>query len=565
MRTIDDLASKLVQIDGKGYKAYKDIGGTYEGQGYKLALDYIQGDPFASPSRIRIILPLNYTGISNDEFENDFCKVALEDYLARCISKQLSRRGGKRVGSGKSGRVTIDTPGQKVLERTAIKLNRDIVEVRLELGLPATGRRVLGREARKILIDDLPRVINDSISKKAINLKEKNRYLALAYDQNMVREYLRQNNAVAFIANGSVLPRESGISDKPMKKDVKIFNSPESMEITLDLPRAGKVAGMLIKEGITLIVGGGYHGKSTLLNAIEMGVYNHIPGDGRELCITRNDAMKIRAEDGRRVERVDIRWFINNLPNGMNTGAFSTENASGSTSQAANIVEAIESGSKLLLIDEDTSATNFMIRDERMQKLVQPDKEPITPFIHCIGQLQEEKGISTILVIGGSGDYFTVAHEVIMMDAYEVYHRTEEAHTIAGKTTSTIPKLKELGKLNKRRLLSHSFAKNQPRLKVKAMNKETISYNKQDIDLRYLEQLIDASQTRALADILRYLSNNYRSNQELETEVNKLMLMIEEKGLDSLSSYKGHPGNLAKPRKQEVIAMLNRFRGLRLN
>ena len=169
---------------------------------------------------------------------------------------------------------------------------------------------------------------------------------------------------------------------------------------------------------LTLIVGGGYHGKSTLLQAIERGVYNHIYGDGREWVVTDPTAVKIRAEDGRRIENVDISSFIHNPPLNKNTEEFSTENASGSTSQAANIVEAVEAGTQLILFDEDTSATNFMIRDERMQRLVSNEKEPITPFIDRVRELYEDHNISTIMVMGGSGDYFEVADTVIMMDNY---------------------------------------------------------------------------------------------------------------------------------------------------
>ena len=169
------------------------------------------------------------------------------------------------------------------------------------------------------------------------------------------------------------------------------FVSPSSMEVTLNLPNHGPLKGMGIPKGITLIVGGGYHGKSTLLEALELGVYNHIAGDGREYVITESDAVKIRAEDGRSIKSADISLFINDLPNGKDTCCFYTEDASGSTSQAANVMEAIETGSRLLLIDEDTSATNFMIRDELMQRVVKRSQEPITPFIERVQWLAQEK------------------------------------------------------------------------------------------------------------------------------------------------------------------------------
>ena len=196
------------------------------------------------------------------------------------------------------------------------------------------------------------------------------------------------------------------------------FTSPQAFETTFNLPSGRAVTGMSIPEGITLIVGGGYHGKSTLLG-LERSVYDHIPNDGREFVITRHDAMKIRAEDGRGIQNVNISPFIDNLPGKKDTTHFSTDNASGSTSQAANVMEALGQTSTLL-IDEDTSATNFMIRDGRMQKLIAPDKEPITPFSNKVRPLLEAHQVATILIVGGSGDYFDVADQVMMMDEYHL-------------------------------------------------------------------------------------------------------------------------------------------------
>ena len=203
------------------------------------------------------------------------------------------------------------------------------------------------------------------------------------------------------------------------------------MEVELPTIHHGLIKGMGLPKGVSLIVGGGYHGKSTLLKAIEKGVYNHIRGDGREWVISSNNTVKIRAEDGRRIEKVDIKYFIDNLPGGEDTRQFSSVNASGSTSQAANIMEAIEIGSDLLLMDEDTSATNFMIRDAKMQALVAKEKEPITPFIDRIRSLYEKHEISTILVIGGAGDYLDVADQVVMLDAYQVYDVSARAKEVA--------------------------------------------------------------------------------------------------------------------------------------
>lgn len=212
--------------------------------------------------------------------------------------------------------------------------------------------------------------------------------------------------------------------------------SPASLSITIQTPNSGTVSGMGIPKGVTLIVGGGYHGKSTLLRALEIGVYNHVPGDGRERVVSNPSAVKIGAEDGRRIEKVNISPFINNLSFGKNTQAFSSENASGSTLQAANIIESLEIGASVILIDEDTSATNFMIRDHRMQELVSKEKEPITPFIDKVRHLYTDCGVSTILAIGGAGDYFDVADYVICMVEYTPRDVTGDAKRITDKFVS---------------------------------------------------------------------------------------------------------------------------------
>ena len=254
-----------------------------------------------------------------------------------------------------------------------------------------------------------------SLIYRKLDQKKVQQAVWLAEDQAMLRQILKKEKLVAFVANGSVLPRKSGVSDLPMKDSVP-FESPASMERTFVLPHRGEIRGMAVPEGITLIVGGGYHGKSTLLDALQMGVYDHIAGDGREFVLTENTAVKLRAEDGRSVKNVDISLFINNLPNGKDTHQFSTPDASGSTSQAAAVMEGLEAGTRLFLIDEDTSATNFMVRDDLMQHVIHTDQEPITPFLERARDLYEQSGVSTILVAGSSGAFFYIADYVIQMD-----------------------------------------------------------------------------------------------------------------------------------------------------
>lgn len=555
------LQEILDRIDGKGYKAYKDIGGTYKIRNFTLMVDHVQGDPFASPSRIRVRVDQKVAGFPAALFSNRSRKTGFEDYITRQVDKAIRRIASGNRGTGKSGLIAIDSCGQEILQRTSVVVNEEFVEARMTVGLPARGRRVLSQQAKAMLLDELPRIVNSSLLYSAINQEKLEYHVKLVEDQDFLRGKLEQMGLVCFIANGSILPRESGISQKPLKgRNVVPFQSPPSLEVEVVLPNKGAVRGMGIPKGVTLIVGGGYHGKSTLLRAIERGVYNHIPGDGRELVITLGDAVKIRAEDGRSVEKVNISPFINNLPNGEDTVEFSTQNASGSTSQAANIIEALEMGAKLLLLDEDTSATNFMIRDGRMQELVAKDKEPITPFIDRIRQLLEEKGVSTILVVGGSGDYFEVADNVVMMDNYHPVDVTGKAKNIAlkNRTARKQEVVGSFGDIVERRLLPDNIMDRNVKIKVKGI--DTVLFGRSAIDLTFVEQLVDYSQTAAIAEILRYMRKYVDGRRTLREILGQVLKDIEREGLDVISSFKGHPGELALPRIYEIASAINRMR-----
>ena len=407
-KTATELQSKLKSIDHRGYPAYKDLKGEYDFGDYIFSIDHVQGDPFAAPSRVSVQVPMGKAGFPKAYYEGKIQRITLQDYLTRLFGKEIKGGSFQAKGSGKSGLLAVSHCGQEVLERTACRISEQAVTVRFEIGFPANGRSVNAGELEKILFRILPDCVRKSLYFARIDQKALQEAIELCEDQQAVRQQLKEKGLCAFLADGSVLPRQSGISEKPLKNATP-FRSPESMRITLQLPHRGAVSGMGIRRGITLFVGGGYHGKSTVLQAIQDGVYNHIKGDGRELVITDDSAVKLRAEDGRSIEDVDISPFINHLPNGKDTVHFCTEDASGSTSQAAGLMEAVESGSRLLLMDEDTSATNFMIRDRLMQQVVSPGEEPITPFIERVNSLYQNLGISSILVAGSSGSYFHVA------------------------------------------------------------------------------------------------------------------------------------------------------------
>lgn len=566
MKSAADLEQLLQSLDGQQYSAYKRIKGIYKYDQYQLAVDHIQVDPFAPPSKVRIMMNRETAGIPDEWLDSKNKMIAVADFLTRTFWNGIQQWNKAGQGTGKSGMILIDRCGQEMLERTSVLIKEDRLEVRLEIGLPAAGRRILGKAATRIFKEILPRIVKQALLYRNVNQEAMINQVILMLDQVYIREQLERRKLVAFVANGSVLPRESGVSDKPLKGGIP-FVTPKKFEMRIELPSGRTITGMGIPEGITLIVGGGYHGKSTLLQALELGVYHHIAGDGREMVITRQDAVKILAEDGRNIEKVNISPFINNLPGKKNTRQFSTENASGSTSQAANVMEALEAKASLLLIDEDTSATNFMIRDGRMQKLIAPDKEPITPFIDKVKPLFDEVGVSTILIIGGSGDYFDVADHIIMMDEYQLKDVTDAAKTIASTDGYKRENIwnHSFGDISARIPLKTSFSRTGKENRLKAKGRHTILYGKEQIDLSGLEQLIDDSQTNCIAVMLDFFKKELLDEKLTISEAaDRIYTHIEQSGLDSISPYTGHPGNLALPRKIEFCSALNRYRGLRI-
>lgn len=613
MKSAENLRGLLQSIDRKSYPAYKSAQGAYDFTDYVLSIDHVQGDPFASPSKLSITIAHAKAGYPLSCFDTPYKQVALEDYLVRQFSQEIAKFNFKAKGSGKSGLISTSRPGPEILKRTACEIGKNGITVRFEAGFPANGRTINSGELVKILFDFLPRCIRNVFFYRSRDAKEVTSVIHLAEDQYFIRQELAKLGLVSFVANGAILPRESGVSSRPMAKSVP-FQSPKSLEVTMELPHHGNITGMGVRKGITLIVGGGYHGKSTLLKALETGVYDHIAGDGREYVITEDTAMKLRAEDGRSIRNTDISLFINDLPNHKDTRCFSTEDASGSTSQAAAVIEGIEAGCGTFLIDEDTSATNFMVRDDLMQKIISRDKEPITPFIERARDLYEKAGISTIMVAGSSGAYFYIADTVIQMDCYLPYDITDEvksycagygAEPITSAPGFVLP-------ATDRKLGGHGVGnsggnnnetrRSQPaqasqadsarghyqasqadssrghygrgggdrgdrggrddRIKTKVFGKDSLQVGRETVDLRFVEQLIDSEQTTALAQMLRYCIEHKMLEQcSIKDAVAQLTARVSRDGLAAISDSSYAAVGLCLPRPQEIFACLNRYRG----
>jgi hypothetical protein len=387
----------------------------------------------------------------------------------------------------------------------------------------------------------------------------------------MLQNRLDSQGLVAFVGDGSLLPRESGISDLPARFKVVPFKAPEELSVVVDLPNAGRIRGMGIKPGITALIGGGYHGKSTLLNALAKAVYPHIPGDGREQVVTDPSSVLICAEDGRSIKGLDISSFISNLPQELNPKNFTTDNASGSTSEAATIVESVLADAKLLLIDEDSSAANFLIRDRHMRELIPED--PITPLFDRVRELHEKFGVSTMIIAGGSSNYLGCADQVVAMREYIPDDMTSQVDALE-LPSAHVPVT--LLSISDRRILaldnfnpqySNERLKKSIAVRIKPLRGQEcgiIEYGMDQINVRCLSGIVSPDQIVTIGYALllarqRKLASKACSPTAL---ARKLMAIINKNGLNVLQPPDVPPLFFAQIRLPELAGSINRLRSL---
>ncbi|KAG5477293.1 hypothetical protein LSCM4_04511 [Leishmania orientalis] len=569
---VDALESFLRDVDGGNYAQLKQLtdrtysltrGMRPDSTSVSIRFVRIQPDPFAPGSQVCVSVPAPFNvhallhsahstppcvsaeALNNHLSPEDVAcrRVAAEDFILRCV------KNGFAASRYASGAVQTVDQSQHVLPRSAVQLMdaseasdsdgtcAGWIDVYFRVKLPGHGRRIDGRRIQQILFSEVLPVFEENVLR--CDHRALWAHVTCVHDQEWLRAQLRERGLTAFIVDGAILPRAAGNSDKPLSgPTVVAFSSPDSLRHTFHLPYSGRsLSGAGLPHGLTLIAGGGFHGKSTLLRALELGVYNHVPDDGRTFVVVEPTAVKIRAEDRRAVHGTDISPFIANLPFRDNTTAFVTADASGSTSQAANIMEALELGSRALLLDEDTSATNFMYRDPLMEQLIPRTQEPITCFVHRVRDLIHHHGVSVIMVVGGSGQYFPMADVVLVLNTYKVTDATAQAKTIAmqgvdgngaGLVESAAPPAASAFRLPPRRsfLYADTFGRlgcqsqqqqhyhhegyggGRRGIKISGSGIDRIRVGDEDINVTLVEQLVEEGQLNAIAQCLAMLYDN---------------------------------------------------------
>ena len=506
---------------------------------------------------ITVRIPISNLTIINSHM-NDDEKTVVADYALRkfniLIDEFNDENFNRKRTHKESGMIYSYHPGNEVLMRNAAYITEMdqvyFLNILVLIQLPLHNHK----KGMNIMCKVLPGIVKNFINQ--FNLGDLHESMDLFLLQQKIRNWLETSPYSGFIANNSILPRDvNGIASKI---DALFFESPKAYEIEIFGHK-----GMGIPKGIVVITGGGYSGKSTLLDAIAAGIYNHVAGDGRELCITNTQSIKITAEDGRCINNVDISPFIKWIPN-KNPEDFSTTHASGSISQAANIMEAINMGVSLFLIDEDKTAANFMFKDPYMKEILAND--PIVPFFDRIRQLYRDMNISCILVIGSNSEYLYKADHVLLMDEYTIYDINDKIKKSFNENHDLlIPEIK----WNKHKVLISNSLTNYPKESI--CERMDISefgfviFGEETVDIRVFDHLSEA-QIHAIVFIMREISKiNHETDIDLHVCIDKLLDDINIKGIDNIfSTFFAIDRWLEIPRKIDVLSVIYRMKNIKL-
>ena len=568
-----DFQDFLRGLDQQSYGSYRRLKNTC------IALDdcilcfrHIQGSPGAMPASVcEVKLPASAYPMPGWALSNQDRSMAAADFVLRSFTCGVKMFARQNRGVDGSGSYQCPEMPQQILARNTITFDATAISILFRVSLPGSrSKKVLAGEVEAMFCGELVNIV-ERVKDDISDCQRLRAQCELVEDMRHVQDRLGEDGLVAFIADGSILPRASGVSDKPANRGAIPFRAPDEAAVVLNFPNTGNVRGLGIRKGVTVLIGGGFHGKSTVLNATGKGIYPHVAGDGRERVVASKKAMMVCAEDGRSIQGLDISPFISALPEKADPGMFFTENASGSTSEAAAIVESMLAGADLLLIDEDSSATNFLMRDRHMRKLIPED--PITPLLDRVRQLYGEHRVSTVIIAGGSSDYLGVADHVIAMRDYEPVDMTAEARAL--NLPQTHPPAGPLTLFDRRQLLPGNFdplyinerMNKQVPVRIKALRGqelEIIEYGKDLIDVRSLKGIVDADQMLTIGYCLLLARRLDLATKACSPAVlaRKVIDVVRENGLDVLQPPQSPPVFFAETRLLELAGAINRLRSL---
>lgn len=571
---IGALIRELNDMDGKSYQTYHALlGKAYDAEDYLIRFLHIQGSAGAFPATVvQLEMDHRKMGLDRSSLASSPRRLATADFLLRAFGEAVENHARQNRGAQGSGSFQpLELPPQ-VLQRNLVRFDDASVRLAFHISLPGSeDNRIAAAHAIAMFEEELPAIVG-SLRRSAGSGRALQAHCDVVEDMIDLQNRLSQYNLVAFVADGAMLARQSGISQSPLKDGAVEFYAPDDLAVAVDLPHAGRVRGLGIRPGVNMVIGGAFHGKSTLLQALAKSVYPHVPGDGRERVVTHPDAAIICAEEGRAVTGLDISGFIDHLPSKKSTRRFSTANASGSTSQAAATVEALLAGAKLIFFDEDTSAANFLARDREMRRLI--PEETITPLLDRVRELHRQWGVSTLMVLGGSSTYLGAADHVVAMRNYRPVRMTD--NVIELDLPQPPQPRRQLAPRDHRRVSAGNFDPSYDarrlgvtldvRIKPLRLQPAILEYGNQLVDLTRLDTLVDPHQVMAIGYALMQagarLGDRSLSPSDLAVTLDDL---ISTQGLDVLLAGTNSCTALARPRRLELAAAINRVRDLQVH
>ncbi len=568
MRDKREFYNMLMDIEGKDSSEYARLVGDFDFSRFVLKISQVPAESSTSPALFIVRVPQIIAGFPPHYFDTPVRRTALEDFLTRKVADQIDTLAQYNEEGISRRHLSVAMPGQKILPRTSMLVTEEYVEARIYVMLPQRDGRVDGERVRDIFFEELASVVNASLVYCNLDERELTAFVNSMEDADQIRQTLSMRGLLGFVADGSMLAR-MGNTDFPDYEAVTPLRVDSDIQVEMEVPNGGTIKGLGIPAGLTLILGDSYSGRIDLMKALAAGIYNHIPGDGRELAVTVPDAVSVAAEPGRSVQKVDVSLFIKEMEAGSQPAEFSTAEAEPSASQAAGVMEALEIGARAFLFDESTSAAAFLTRDTRLSSLMPEAERRIAPLAQRARHMVDDLGVSIVVAGAASvAEFIPVADTILRIDEYAVYDVTQAAKALdpAQFQIEEDPNPPDFAQERNRWVVPSSIdsSKGTDDQHIVAESIELLRFGRGLINLQNITQMADKHQTATIGLILYYARLRYMDESRPLREVMDLIDRdLGTEGLEVLS--RDLRGDLARPRRYEIAAALNRLSSLRVS
>jgi predicted ABC-class ATPase len=549
----------LGEIDGREYVDLARLMGDYDFNRYIVKISNVPQS--AEETGLSVVVRVTHAvaGFPEGLISSPIRRTALEDLLTRKLAAAIEGQATFDGNGVARRRIVAPRPGQKILPRSTVQITDDFTDVRLSVLIPTQRGRLDGQAFQTVFFDDLPMVVQDALIYCNMDTAEVEVFVGLMEDADQLRQSLPARGLIGFVASGSLVARLPG-SDQPDVAAERTITVDPSLLVSLDTPHRGAVEGLGINSGITLILGDAFSGRIELMRALASGIYNHVPGDGREYIVTMPDSVYIPAEPGRSVHRVDIGSLLPEED-------YSTASAGACHAQAATLIEALEAGARVILLDEADACPGFLGGDDRVDRLL-GNASGITPLSARVRQMAQELGVSTIVAGNVSvSSFIPVADTILAVRDGVITDITREAKdAFDGVSVAAVPeydftRLIETARWVVPSSIDASIGRHDGVIGIE--DGWQIRFGRYTIDLGSNCQIADAQQALTLGLIIEYARQRYldkaRPMRELLDLVERDLSM---EGLEQVT--RELRGDLARPRRYEIAAALNRLPSLRV-